>query len=202
MNVKNIIFDLGGVLVGLDPQRCIKAFGQVGCPQVARYVAEHSVTDLFLEAELGHIPQTQFCDEVRRICQCDTADADIVWAWNRLLTSISDERKQRLLQLRRSGCTLYLLSNTNVMHWQYCRDHLFPYRQCQVGNYFKHVFLSYEMHMCKPHPDIFRAVLDEAGIEATDTLFIDDSQANCDAAATLGLSTYCNQHIDDWLSLL
>lgn len=152
MNVKNIIFDLGGVLVGLDPQRCIKAFGQVGCPQVARYVAEHSVTDLFLEAELGHITQTQFCDEVRRICQCDTADADIVWAWNRLLTSISDERKQRLLQLRRSGCTLYLLSNTNVMHWQYCRDHLFPYRQCQVGDYFKHVFLSYEMHMCKPTP--------------------------------------------------
>ena len=51
-NIKNIIFDLGGVLVGLDPKRCIEAFRKVGCGVLANYVEEHRTEDLFLDTEL------------------------------------------------------------------------------------------------------------------------------------------------------
>ena len=72
--IKNIIFDLGGVLVGLNPERCINAFREIGCGVLASYVEEHRTEDLFLETELGRIDEGEFCNEVRRIAHTDTPD--------------------------------------------------------------------------------------------------------------------------------
>ena len=65
-NIKNIVFDMGGVLVGLNAQRCIDAFVALGAQEIATYVEEHRTEDLFLDIELGHITTHDFCDEVRR----------------------------------------------------------------------------------------------------------------------------------------
>ena len=124
-NIKNIIFDLGGVLVGLNPERCINAFREIGCGVLASYVEEHRTEDLFLETELGRIGEGEFCNEVRRIAHTDTPDKDIVWAWNQLLTGIPHEKLLRLARLKQQGYRLFLLSNTNSMHWNRCRDYFF-----------------------------------------------------------------------------
>ena len=89
---KNIIFDLGCVLVGLNAERCIKAFKEIGCGAIATYVEEHRTEDLFLDTELGYISQAEFCDEVRRLSNSTTSDDDIVWAWNQLLTGNTVEK--------------------------------------------------------------------------------------------------------------
>ena len=102
-NIKNIIFDLGGVLVGLNPERCINAFREIGCGVLASYVEEHRTEDLFLETELGRIGEGEFCNEVRRIAHTDTPDKDIVWAWNQLLTGIPHEKLLRLARLKQQG---------------------------------------------------------------------------------------------------
>ena len=47
--IRNIVFDLGGVLCGLDAQRCVEAFHRIGAQRIAYYVEEHRVEDLFLE---------------------------------------------------------------------------------------------------------------------------------------------------------
>ena len=80
-SIRNIIFDLGGVLVDLDSRSCIEAFEQIGARHVATYVREHRTADLFLDIELGHMTQAEFCNEVRRIGRCQAEDTDIVWAW-------------------------------------------------------------------------------------------------------------------------
>ncbi len=201
MEIRNIIFDLGGVLVSLDQQRCIEALRKLGVDAITRYVAERRTEDLFYEAEVGAITQHEFCEEVRRLTAVAVRDEDIVWAWNQLLGTISEERKQKLWQLRQKGFRLFLLSNTNVMHWQHCASELFPYRNRVVEDYFERVFLSYEMHLAKPDPEVFSRVLATAGIDPSETLFIDDSAANCEAAETLGIHTYHNEHIDDWMIL-
>lgn len=201
MEIKNIIFDLGGVLVSLDQQRCIDALNKIGVNAIARYVKERRTEDLFYDAEIGEITQHEFCEEVRRITGTRTSDEDIVWAWNQLLGDISEERKLRLWKLKQQGFRLFLLSNTNVMHWQYCAEELFPYRNRVVEDYFERVFLSFEMHQAKPDSEIFEHVLAEAGINASETLFIDDSEANCQAAESLGIHTYYNMYIDDWMKL-
>ena len=202
-STKNIIFDLGRILVGLDRQPCIDAFRKVGCGNVAHYVEEHLVADLFLDAEVGRISTPQFCDEVRRLCRCQTPDADIVWAWNQLLTGIPDAKKQRLVELHRTH-RLFILSNTNWMHWDKCAADFFPYRDPDghwytVADYFDRVFLSCSLGLAKPSPDIYRAVLDKAGISAADTLFIDDMEENCRAAARLGIHILHDADGTRWL---
>ena len=206
MTKKNIIFDLGCILVGLDSERCIRAFESVGCEKVAFYVREHRVEDLFLATEVGRITTAEFCDEVRRICGCTTPDSDIVWAWNSLLTGIPDEKKAALLRLKRSGHRLFLLSNTNFMHWEKCAADFFGYRDSSgrsygATDYFDRIFLSCAMHLVKPHADIFSEALREAGISAADTLFIDDREDNCRGAESVGIATLHAPTGTQWLKL-
>jgi glucose-1-phosphatase len=199
--IKNIIFDLGGVLVGLDSARCINAFRHIGCDDVAVYVEQHRTEDLFLDIELGRATTQDFCQEVRTMSHCAATDSEIVWAWNQLLTSVAAEKKARLKELA-GQYRLFLLSNTNEMHWLKCRDELLPSDGCGGANYFERVFLSYEMQKKKPDADIFQQVLHDAGISAAETLFIDDSADNCRTAASLGMATLHETTGGDWLMRL
>ncbi len=198
--VRNIIFDLGGVLAGLDGQRCIDAFDALGCEKVSYYVEHHLTEDLFYDIEVGNISTKDFCDEVRRITGKNVSDEQIVWTWNQLLTGISERRLEKLLRLR-DKYHLFLLSNTNDMHWQLCVDDFFAYRGNRVENFFDRIFLSYKMHLSKPSKDMYEEVLRQANIQPAETLFIDDSKTNIEGASPLGIQGYWNAHIDDWLAL-
>ncbi len=197
--IKNIIFDLGGVIVGLDEKRCIDAFRKIGANDIVFYINEHRTEDLFYDTETGNITQEEFCDEARRIASCNASDADIIWAWNQLLTDIPERKKIKLLELR-DKYRLFLLSNTNVMHWTLCEEHLLPYKEWRADDYFEQIFLSYEMHLIKPSDEIFIQVLQQTGIKAEETLFIDDSKANCEAARKLGINTINETSGYDWLT--
>ena len=188
--MKNIIFDLGGVLVGFNRQRSIDAFERIGCGKVADYIRDHRTEDLFYRIELGAISTHDFCEEVRQMTATNADDEAIIHAWNVLLTPVAENRLQRLRELREAGHRLFLLSNTNDMHWQYCGH--------QLDGCFERVFLSYEMRLAKPDTAIFSEVLRQAEIDASDTLFIDDNADNIAAAASLGIQTFHNQNIDDW----
>lgn len=198
--IKNIIFDLGGVLTGLDGHRCIDAFDAIGCENISYYVKYHLTQDLFYDIEIGNITTLGFCDEVRRMTGKDISNEQVIWAWNQLLTGISKERLERLLLLC-NKYRLFLLSNTNDMHWQLCKDEFFAYHGHQVIDIFDQVFVSYEMHLAKPNKEIFAEVLRQANIQPAETLFIDDSQVNLDGAASLGIRGYLNKHVDDWLKM-
>ena len=93
---------------------------------------------------------------------------------------------------------VYLLSNTNEIHWEWSCEHAYPYKAFRVEDYFEHIFLSYEMKMAKPDEEIFRKVLDDAGLDPKETFFIDDSETNCLTARSLGISTYTPKAGEDW----
>lgn len=199
-NIKNIVFDMGGVLVGLNARRCIDAFVALGAQEIATYVEEHRTEDLFLDIELGHITTHDFCDEVRRRTRCEADDEQIVAAWSELTTVIPDEKLAMLRSLNQHY-RMFLLSNTNEMHWlKHERDFLRDGHR--VEDYFEHVFLSYEMQMKKPDAEIFEAVLSRAGLKADETLFIDDSLENCQAAERLGIHTLHETTGHDWMETL
>ena len=148
MQYKNIIFDLGNVLVKLNPEGCIGAFKAIG---------------------MGEL-------------------------------EIPDEKKERLLQLKKAGYRLFLLSNTIDIHWDYCVEHLFLYQNHGVEDYFEHCFLSQRMHLAKPDAHIYEEVIRQATIHPDETLFIDDLKENCEAAEKLGIHTFQNVKFDDWLA--
>lgn len=191
--IKNIVFDWGGVMINLDKVRCVKAFDKIGAHHISSYVDECRQEDLFHDLEMGSITVPQFCDEVRRQCpECAATDEEICWAWGELLTGIPEYRVEKLRTLK-SKYRLFLLSNTNVIHWE-------PYAH-RLEGCFEKMFLSYEMHLVKPDAEIFREVLRQTGIRAEETLFIDDSANNCAGAASLGIHTHQVKVSDDWLEL-
>ena len=188
--IRNIVLDWGGILIDLDEQRSIDEFHRIGAFKVADYVEYCRVEDMFLRLELGQIDTAQFCIEAR---EQDPAyegnDEALCHAWNVLLSGIPENRLRRLEELK-DHCRLFLLSNTNEIHWEYAR------RWWQPEDYFEKIFLSYEMHQVKPDKEIFLQMLQEGEMKAEETLFIDDSKRNCEAAAALGIQTIHAKSLD------
>ena len=189
-DIDNIVFDFGCVLVDLDKERCVRAWHEIGAGAIAQYVDECRQEDLFHDLETGRIATKAFCEEVRRRAPgCTASDTQVVWAWQQLLKGVPQRRVERLHRLKKHF-RLFLLSNTNEIHWQQCEGVL--------DGCFERVFLSYEMGMVKPDRAIFEEMLSQTGIDASRTLFVDDSVANCESAQRMGIRTLHVADGDEW----
>ena len=201
--IKHVIFDLGGVLIDLDMPRCMESFRTLGADPSALLQHPDSSTeqgkakatlcdglvangamDLY---QTGDISTEDFVAGIKAYCHTGTTEADVLAAWNDCLLTIPQYKLDFIKELRAQGYSTHLLSNTNDAHWQYIAKEHFGGKP---EEYFHTLFLSQEMHMAKPNTEIFSAVLDRLGAEAAECLFLDDSQANVDAAAGLGYKVY------------
>lgn len=179
--IKNLLFDFGGVLVDLDMARCSRAFRSLGI-DVSQFLHSYHQNGTFLEFECGNVTFAQCCQEIRDTQHVPhVTDQQIAWAWNAFLLDVPSERLDFLLRLK-SRYRLFLLSNTNHVHWQLAEDIYFHHNRLQLSDFFEQCFLSFRMHLYKPTPQIFEAVALQGGIRPEETLFFDDSEANCEAA--------------------
>ena len=201
MQYKNIIFDLGNVLVKLNPEGCIGAFKAIGMGELVEQNPQSEGMKLMSKLGVGMITTEEFCDAARKLTGSDVTNEEIIDAANKMLVEIPDEKKERLLQLKKAGYRLFLLSNTIDIHLDYCVEHLFPYQNHGVEDYFEQCFLSQRMHLAKPDARIYEEVVKQANIHPDETLFIDDLKENCEAAEKLGIHTFQNVKFDDWLAL-
>ena len=201
MQYKNIIFDLGNVLVKLNPEGCIGAFKAIGMGELVDSNPQSEGMKLMSKLGVGMMTTEEFCEAARKLTGTDVTNEEIIDAANKMLVEIPDEKKERLLQLKKAGYRLFLLSNTIDIHWDYCVEHLFPYQSYGVEDYFEHCFLSQRMHLAKPNVRIYEEVIRLANIHPDETLFIDDLKENCEAAEKLGIHTFQNVKFDDWLAL-
>ena len=201
MQYKNIIFDLGNVLVKLNPEGCIGAFKAIGMGELVDSNPQSEGMKLMSKLGVGMITTEEFCEAARKLTGTDVTNEDIIDAANKMLVEIPDEKKERLLQLKKAGYRLFLLSNTIDIHWDYCVELLFPYQNHGVEDYFEQCFLSQRMHLAKPDARIYEEVIRQANIHPDETLFIDDLKENCEAAEKLGIHTFQNVKFDDWLAL-
>ena len=199
--IKNIIFDWGGVLIHLDKNRCAQAFAECGIQVGDELSNPYGQRTYLRDFELGLMSVDEFHDTVRRVYGAPLTDEQIDYAWNALLAGIPTYKLDMLLELKERGYRLFLLSNTNAVHWQEGRKQ-FDYKGHRAEDFFEQIFLSNELHELKPSPEIFRKVAQLADIEPEETLFVDDLQASCDAAAALGFHTYCPVANTDWRSEL
>lgn len=198
--IKNLLVDFGGVLINLDRQRCIDNFRKLGLPDIEKQLGLYAQNGLFMQHEKGEISSAGFRAEIRKQINKPVTDQQIDAAWNSFLMDIPTYKLDLLLKLREKY-VVYLLSNTNEIHWSWACENVFPYRGFRVEDYFEKIYLSYQMKMVKPDAEIFRAVLEDANIEPKETFFIDDSTANCETARLLGLSTYTPRPGEDWSPL-
>ena len=199
-NIKNIVFDLGGVLVDLDFKSTINGLQKAGFTNVKEQLQTFDRDGIFQKFELGEISADEFRAAIRENSSVSLTNEEVDSLWNLMLLEIPREKLELILELR-SKYMVYLLSNTNSIHWDYVCKNAFNYRSFRVEDYFEETFLSFEMHLAKPDKAIFEKMLQDANLLAEETLFIDDSEANCPAAAEVGIHAH-HYHIGDDLSTI
>lgn len=187
-NIKNIIFDLGDVIIPINPGLTAMAFAQLSgltVPQVQALFFEHKV---FQQFETGLVDDAGFRDHVRTILNNnDWADEVIDEAWNTLLLELPLDRIRRIQELR-GHYRLFLLSNTSPIHIREVNQKLAKVAGIDtLDKLFEKVYYSYDIRMMKPSPDIYQFVLNDAGLLAEETVFLDDNADNIRAAAELGI---------------
>ena len=196
--IRNIVFDLGGVLVDLDFKAAINGLQQAGFANVKEQLLAFDRGGIFQKFEVGEITADEFRAAIRENSTVTLTDEEVDGLWNAMLLEIPREKLELILELR-GKYMVYLLSNTNSIHWDYVCKNAFNYRGFRVEDYFEETFLSYEMHLAKPDKAIFEKVLHDANLLAEETLFIDDSEANCKAAQEVGIHAH-HYHVGDDLS--
>lgn len=199
--IKNLIIDLGGVIINLTRNRCIEAFEQLGVEDIRENVVNnYQHKDLFMQLELGRITVDEFHEGIRKLSRQPLTDAQIDAAWIAMLGDVPADKLSLLLDLKKKYNT-FLLSNTNIIHWEWIKQTFFTTEQWQASDFFHDIYLSYELHMAKPDADIFEYVLSHASIRPEETLLIDDASPNCRTAETIGMRTYTAQPREDWSHL-
>lgn len=195
--IKHIILDLGGVLVGIDYQKTITAFQNLGIYNFSQHFSQAVQSDFFADFECGRITETQFTETIQNWCSPSASKQNIIDAWNAMIEnfSITNLRLVQQLSLHYDVC---VLSNTNSIHERYI-NHLLqqqlsiPHLQCMVDK----VFYSHHIQRRKPHVETFAYVLNHGQFKPENTLFIDDSKQHIEGAKTLGIQTILLENIAD-----
>jgi len=184
--VKNIIFDLGGVLLNIDPKKTIEAFGALGMEQL---IGDKGLTydhDIFYQMEQGQVTPDEFREGVRQLLSANISSEEIDAAWTAMLLDFPEIRVELLRKLRKEF-KVYLFSNTNAIHVEKYHSNFRNQHGFEVSTLFEKDFYSNEIGFRKPTPESFQEIIRLSGIVPSESLFIDDSLQNVEAAIASGL---------------
>ncbi|MBK8701244.1 MAG: HAD-IA family hydrolase [Saprospiraceae bacterium] len=188
MQIKNIIFDFGGVLLDLEPSATYRDMSELGIfdgDAHEFYLANKSLFDGY---EKGKVITENFLWNIQAKCKRVPPVDKVIKAWNAMLLGWNPG-KLKFLEAVSQQYNTYLLSNTNELHLEWVRRDL----KNQHGitdfdqRFFKKSYYSHRIGMRKPDQEIFAFVLEDASLNAGETLFIDDNADNVAAAASLGI---------------
>ncbi|MEN8115868.1 MAG: HAD family phosphatase [Bacteroidota bacterium] len=189
-NIKNIIFDLGKVLVNLDFDATIKAFYDLA--QNEEIIdSQHSYTDpVFYNLEVGKIVPEEFLKRIRELLNNPNAtDLQINDAWYAMFKGVPADRV-KLLQKLGKKYNLYLFSNTNELHIGKFLPDFKAQHKTDFTSLFIKTFYSHEIHERKPDVSAYLKVIELSGVKPEETLFIDDLENNIEGAKQAGLKTF------------
>lgn len=177
--------DFGDVFINLDKEVITRELATV--EDTTELLKLKSLNDAF---EVGAISSEKFLTGLQEVFP-HRSQQDLADLWNAMLLDFPDHRLEFLEELARNRKhRLFLLSNTNELHIPHVRTIMGETKFQRFRNSFEKFYLSHEIQLRKPHPEIFEFVLDENRLRAPETLFVDDTLENIRAASKLGLLTW------------
>lgn len=199
--IKNIIFDLGGVIINLSVERTHQAFAAISGLSMSEIDTIVHQSTFFSEYEKGLISDAEFRNQLRASFQVSVDDAQLDQAWNAMLLDIPIERILLLEQLK-NHYNLYLLSNTNNIHLLSFNNQVLQLTGYpSLDQYFQRAYYSHIIKMRKPDVEIYEHVLQNNNLLARETLFLDDNKDNLTGANKAGISTFHVQYPDQIFSI-
>lgn len=203
--IKNVIFDLGGVIINLDINKTISEFNKLSSIPFDKIYTQKEQIDLFNQLDKGIISTEQFFNELRIKIGFTGPDEKLLKAWNAMLLDVPEHRLDTLVTMKHNYNT-YLLSNTCEPHIDAFEKELEDeYGIKNFDDYFDKVYYSCRIGMRKPDKEIFEFVLQQHDLKPEETVFIDDSPQHVKGAGECGINAFLlqkNMEIGDLLKEL
>ena len=184
---KAVVFDIGGVLIGLDMDRCIRAFrDDLGFKRINQLLDPYHQKGIIGELEGGKLSENHFKELVLAECRQGTMPEDIDKALGQLLISEMDPRTVNAVKRLVGKYPLYLLSNNNPISMRNCIE-VMKSNGLNPDKTFTGQFISSEMKMLKPSKEFYLTVILKIGVAPGDIIFIDDNLQNVEGARAVGI---------------
>ena len=155
--IRNIIFDIGGVLIDLDPQRTLQSFARLTTQPVGTFTDNELLggggNRLIGQYMCGDVSDNDFFLALQHLCHTGVTVAQIKAVWNDMLLGIPPERVEMIKQLHQHGIRIALLSNINEEHVR-TTLRLFAEAGLEIGRDIDYAFFSNEMQLAKPDPAV------------------------------------------------
>jgi len=188
--IRNIVLDLGGVILELDVNRSIELLSELGFPEEENLDIVFSKYPFFLKFETGRISPDEFINALTVQLGDHTPREKIIEAWNAMILGFNSDTIKLLTKLKKDY-SLFLLSNTNAIHEVYYNDILHANHGIpNLTEIFEKVYYSHDVNMRKPDHEIFQHVLADSRLNTGETLYVDDTEVHVKAAMDLGIHAY------------
>ena len=188
--IKNIIFDLGGVILDIDENIVYKELEKLGI-SVSELAHSKEFIELISKFDTGIYTAPTFRKKAKALLGLEKmTDQKFDSIWNAMLLDIPRERIEAIEQVKKHY-KIFLMSNTNEIHYDlYVRDLQLRFGYKEFDALFDKSYFSFDIHLEKPDPRFFEMILDHEGLVPEETLFIDDTETNIKVAKKLGIRTY------------
>lgn len=201
MKIKNIAFDLGGVVVALNYEEAVKRFENIGLKDARQRLDAFEQKGIFGELECGQITAEDFRRELSLLTQRELTHEECYTAWTGYIDHVPSQNLKTLRSLRERGYNVCLLSNTNPFILQWAEKD-FDGMGHPIGDFFDSLYLSYKCKVMKPNREIFEMMLRGQRALPEETIFIDDGPQNVKTASAMGMKTLCPVNNEDWTEAL
>lgn len=185
-NLKNVVLDLGGVLYDIDPVRTFDELCNLFKPELSKAELIDGIPEFVYAMETGKWSDEHFICRVKESCRTEVTEKDIIYAWNKILIQFPEERIKMVRELS-SRYRLFLLSNTNSIHIRHFENLFLQDNGFSMHDLFEKIYYSSEIGIRKPDKQAFEHVLADSGLNASETIMVDDRLDNCLGAESAGM---------------
>ena len=199
--IRNIAFDLGGVVLALSYEQAVRRFEEIGLQDARKQLDAFEQKGIFGDLESGRINEEDFRRELSVMVGRPLTMDECYYAWHGYVDYVPQRNLEAILKLRAQGYQVCLLSNTNPFMMQWAEKD-FDGKGHPISYFFDAMYLSFECKVMKPRREIFEVMLRGQQATAEETLFVDDGPRNVEMAASMGMHTLCPQNNEDWIPAL
>lgn len=197
--IRNIVFDLGGVLFKLNRDEALRRFAALGVPRakVEEMLDPYLQSGIFLDVETGRLSADEFVQALSSLAGRSLQRSDVANAYLGFIEEIQAYKFDYIDELK-DKYRIYILSNTNPFVMELAEsDHFLPNGR-RLSSYCVYKYASCDMGVVKPYVEIFQQMLEHSGMRAEETIFVEDGTANVATARSLGFHTLQPLNGEDW----
>ncbi len=192
--IDTLFTDLGGVMFLFDQDRFVTEVSKRTTKNPSELLIHWDKSEVVRPSHKGRISGKIYLE--MRARELGITPTEFIEIWD-VISMPNEKYFEFLKEWKEGGNKLYLLSNINVVAWNY-------YREQPIFRIFDGLFLSYRLRLAKPDPRIFEVCLKKAEVGPEQTLFVDDLEENIETAKSLDLMTwhYCPENHSEMLDFM